>query len=94
MNIINHIFDSQDLKISHRIRVQEEVWGQGYGIHWYKLFVFSNIFLFILIAINQTTLHMFSFKSKNPSKKKPKKSLAYDLDVSMKYVLSVQNSPE
>lgn len=37
---------------------------------------------------------MFSLKSKNPSKKKPKKSLAYDLDVSMKYVLSVQNSPE
>lgn len=93
VNILNHIFDSQDLKI--RVRVQEEVLGQGYGIHWYKFFLFFfNSFLFILIAINQTTLHVFSLKSKNTLKKKSNKSRAYDVDVSMKYVLSVQNSQE
>lgn len=93
VNILNHIFDSQDLKI--RVRVQEEVLGQGYGIHWYKFFLFFfNSFLFILIAINQTTLHVFSRKSKNTLKKKSNKSRAYDVDVSMKYVLSVQNSQE
>lgn len=93
VNILNHIFDSQDLKI--RVRVQEEVLGQGYGIHWYKFFLFFfNSFLFILIAINQTTLHVFSLKSKNTLKKKSNKSRAYDVDVSIKYVLSVQNSQE
>lgn len=54
----------------------------------------SNGFLLIWIAINQTTLHVFSFKSKNLFQKKSKKSRAYDFDVSIKYVFSVQNSKE
>lgn len=54
----------------------------------------SNGFLLIWIAINQTTLHVFSFRSKNLFQKKSKKSRAYDFDVSIKYVFSVQNSKE
>lgn len=57
-------------------------------------FMNSNGFLLIWIAINQTTLHVFSFKSKNLFQKKSKKSRAYDFDVSIKYVFSVQNSKE
>lgn len=38
VNILIHIFDSQDFKIAHRIRVLEEVWEKAYGIHRYGFF--------------------------------------------------------